>query len=389
MIKNELKSVFNINAKIISKIFLINYNFSFKNSFNSNHCKYFSNIIKMDNIDVKLDDKNNNINNINQIKIESEKFSMNLSLFKIEKINDFTGIYKFRHLSTNKRTVKPMVELKSCQNVKLTLGKEERYYSLINVPKLKNFKIESNTFYTCEFHMLIKENPNVPDKNKSFPVLLRKYYLYDENIKNSDNSNNFNSYEDLKSIDINSLNNKEITITFPYGILEYNEKGEFKYNNSYIKGKNIILISSGTGIAPMRQLIHNFNDELSELNYNDYNVNLIDVTNSDNSYFYQELQELFDKSYYNNKLINCKQKSENKSINILKRFYTIHDDYYGNIDHTIGIITNVIYEITNLNEDELNKSVFLLCGTINMVDKVFNLLNEKLFIKEDRICKFY
>ena len=178
MIKNELKNVFNVKY-ISNKIFINSYLLT-RISLSKTICKlYYVNIginKKMETENKNKDNKNiKSIDDLDKNIEENRKYSINVNLFCIEKINFSTGVYKFRYLSENKEPLKQMINLKSCQNVKLTLENEERYYSLINVPKINSYKLDSKSYYTTEFHMLIKENQNVPDKNMSFPFLLRKY----------------------------------------------------------------------------------------------------------------------------------------------------------------------------------------------------------------------
>lgn len=298
-----------------------------------------------------------------------------------------TSIFSFlSKKSFNKDIITSLTKILPCQNTKLSFFHQSvqdqcmvRYYSLINNPFNNDFEKNDKSI---EFQMLIKENLNVNNSSYSLPNVMKKAFYTGE-------------YKEAK-----------IVIDYPYGSLCYLGNGKFINKEAKFEPKVINLISCGTGIAPIKQLISALDYENENILLKKYlnkipddnimleteiKVNLINITKPESVYFNEDFKNLFRNSVlFENKTAKDFSTSKiDNSNNMNKKFkfenYSlVIDDYYGALTYGKNMI-NSFYEKNKIQKEEY----FFLCGTENMLTKVSSLLKEEFKVPVDNILYFY
>ena len=274
------------------------------------------------------------------------------------------------------------VEVKDSSSKNLSSRSMERFYSLINNPTSI-----INSYENLEFKMLIQENTG-SEKHLSFPFTLREKFLN------------------------KSPKEEKIYIEYPYGALKYLGGGCFLVKGTKITPKRIMLLTCGTGVAPIFQLaqamMNEGEDEGTNNNQITEGVELINITKTQEGYFHSEFTKIFSNYYNKTKTITDKvdtnietneQTSEtNKTaktskptnLNSLKplkgnkftNYFLINDDYNGNLIKSKELISYYISQTKH-------KYFYILCGSDNMINKVSDILKKEMGINQDDIALFY
>lgn len=352
--------------------------------------------------------KNEILNNKLEIKLNSIiniSESINLYNFYTEKRNFYNKLnYKFLELNPLE-TVKISLydSINNCMNNKFEYYKNDRqfklpiqrYYSLLNTPypihfnnyyNLQNNKSVSN--YDIDFVNLISELPDI----LSFKCIIKD--------NTSDNINKFEHSFPYRLRKLKEFNEDYIlSIDYPFGNASYLGNCNFKLNDNIFQTNNIVLISNGTGIVPMFQLIKYISQEISSRFYYDEYINCSTIrvtliyTDEENDkkliYLQKEL------NYHLNIINNINA----NSIDINRNFIIVNDNYHDNISNTLYTLKLIMdkkhnelkkcYTSNNStcssnNNKYINSPLFIICGNKILKESAYDIL-----IKDYGISKEY
>lgn len=304
---------------------------------------------------------------------------MNLSLKSYYQIKPHTYYYIFNLSSKTEIEINQTKPYHPLHFVKLGIFDneknliDERHYSLLNNP----FLSEKDNF---QFKFLIKDNYKLSDMSYSFSYKLRNIY-----------ESNMSEYHlDINRRNIHDLYKKfSFKISYPYGDISFDshfgfsiEKSQSETNvsNHMIKNyfpKNLFLISVGTGIVPMIQLLNYIKVKFQSSSQSPFNIKLF---HSENKIFVDDNDDSHLKFKYN-QFINNEIK-ENLVFENQNYYLSYDNDYHNDVSN----LKKVLFQELPLREMNENDDLFIICGSKVMKEEVINLILKKGYLYERTFC---
>lgn len=305
---------------------------------------------------------------------------MNLSLKSYYQIKPHTYYYIFNLSSKSEIQINQTKPYNPLHFVKLGIFDneknliDERHYSLLNNP----FISEKDYF---QFKFLIKDNYKLSDMSYSFSYKLRKIY-----------ESNKNDYQlDISRGNIHDLyKNFSFMISYPYGDISFDShlgfsieksQGDTTYiSNNIIKNyfpKNLFLISVGTGVVPMIQLLNYIKIKFQSSSQSPFNIKLF---HSENETSLDDNDDSHLNSKYNEFII--KEIMENIVFDNQKFYLSYDNDYHNDVSNLKKKLSQEL-PLRRMNEDD---DLFIICGSKVMKEEVINVLLKKGYLYERIFC---